>query len=130
MQEDDDRSLRLELRLEWLKARARAQRWREEVMLVEEEMRRVLEYCRWRADWWERQECRRTASPLLQEGLIAYVTEQANIERSRASAWQAQWEDLRARAQETLRDELLPFPTIEVQLDGEDEEDYWEEDMD
>ncbi|KAJ7302318.1 hypothetical protein DFH08DRAFT_978038 [Mycena albidolilacea] len=40
------------LRIEWAKTRARAWRWTEEVDLVEEEMRRVLEFQRWKAEWW------------------------------------------------------------------------------
>ncbi|KAF8059257.1 hypothetical protein FPV67DRAFT_1395314, partial [Lyophyllum atratum] len=55
MEEDADDSLHEGIRLEWVKARARADRWREEVMLLEEEMRRVLEYCEWRASWWEKE---------------------------------------------------------------------------
>ncbi|KAJ7300391.1 hypothetical protein DFH08DRAFT_725373, partial [Mycena albidolilacea] len=37
------------LQIEWAKTRARAWRWTEEVDLVEEEMRRVLEFQRWKA---------------------------------------------------------------------------------
>ena len=33
-----------DLRVEWLKCRARASRWKEEIQLVEEEMRRSLEF--------------------------------------------------------------------------------------
>ncbi|KAF7303547.1 hypothetical protein MIND_00583900 [Mycena indigotica] len=40
------------LRVEWAKARARAKRWAEEVELLQEEMRRVLEFCSWRAGRW------------------------------------------------------------------------------
>jgi hypothetical protein len=41
------------LRIEWCKARARAQRWSEEVRLLLEEMRRILEFLNWRATFWE-----------------------------------------------------------------------------
>ncbi|KAJ8697361.1 hypothetical protein PTI98_004171 [Pleurotus ostreatus] len=41
------------LRVEWVKARARAERWREEVLLLEEEMRRAIAYCCWKAEHWE-----------------------------------------------------------------------------
>ncbi|RDX44815.1 hypothetical protein OH76DRAFT_1328515, partial [Lentinus brumalis] len=46
-------NLQESLRVEWCKARARAQRWTEECELLQEEMRRVLQYHEWRADWWE-----------------------------------------------------------------------------
>ncbi|KAF8223543.1 hypothetical protein L208DRAFT_1078317, partial [Tricholoma matsutake] len=38
--------------VEWVKAQVRAERWWEEVILLEEEMRRVLEFCQWKARWW------------------------------------------------------------------------------
>ncbi|KAJ6448830.1 hypothetical protein C8R45DRAFT_1132718 [Mycena sanguinolenta] len=40
------------LRVEWGKAWARAHRWTEEVDLLEEEMRRILVFLQWKADWW------------------------------------------------------------------------------
>jgi hypothetical protein len=40
------------LRAEWSKSRARAARAREEVLLLREEMRRVLEFLGWKARWW------------------------------------------------------------------------------
>jgi hypothetical protein len=42
------------LRVEWCKARARAMRWSEEVRLLVEEMRRVLQFLQWRARFWEK----------------------------------------------------------------------------
>jgi hypothetical protein len=43
------------MRVEWAKARARVMRWKEELLLVQEEMRRVLEYHKWKAAWWRTQ---------------------------------------------------------------------------
>ncbi|KAF8183464.1 hypothetical protein K438DRAFT_1974947 [Mycena galopus ATCC 62051] len=40
------------LRIEWARARTRAWRWTEQVDLVEEEMRRVLQFLDWKAEWW------------------------------------------------------------------------------
>ncbi|KAG2097506.1 uncharacterized protein F5147DRAFT_656316 [Suillus discolor] len=45
---DDDLTLNNALRMEWLKARAQVKRWGEEVLLLKEEMRRVLEFLRWK----------------------------------------------------------------------------------
>ncbi|KDQ53132.1 hypothetical protein JAAARDRAFT_137621, partial [Jaapia argillacea MUCL 33604] len=33
-------------------ARARAERWKEEVVLLQEEMQRVLEFLKWKSEWW------------------------------------------------------------------------------
>jgi hypothetical protein len=43
------------LRIEWAKTRAKALRYAEEVDLLEEEMRRVLQFLEWRASWWRAQ---------------------------------------------------------------------------
>ncbi|KAH6888258.1 WD40-repeat-containing domain protein [Coprinopsis sp. MPI-PUGE-AT-0042] len=40
--------------IEWCKAQARAHRWQEECLLVEEEMRRFLAYLQWDGGRWER----------------------------------------------------------------------------
>ncbi|KAJ7833212.1 hypothetical protein B0H14DRAFT_3087705 [Mycena olivaceomarginata] len=81
-----------DIRVEWTKARARADRWKEELLLLEEEMRRVLEFCRWKAKWWDNQRAARTGVPgPLAEGLWAYATEQAAREREWAAQWEGKW---------------------------------------
>lgn len=40
------------VRIEWCQARARAHRWSEECKLLEEEMRRVIDFFGWQASWW------------------------------------------------------------------------------
>ncbi|KAF8960091.1 hypothetical protein BDZ97DRAFT_1922493 [Flammula alnicola] len=41
--------------IEWCKARARAHRWQEECLLLQEEMHRVIAYFSWQAKKWRRQ---------------------------------------------------------------------------
>ncbi|KAK7051669.1 hypothetical protein VNI00_004648 [Paramarasmius palmivorus] len=78
------------LRVEWCKARARAHRAREEVILVQEEMRRALEFCRYQARWWMSQSsCRADIAPELSEGLQAYSYQQAQMELQRAQMWES-----------------------------------------
>ncbi|KAJ7807698.1 hypothetical protein B0H14DRAFT_3091221 [Mycena olivaceomarginata] len=116
-----DGSLHEDIRVEWVKARARADRWREELILLEEEMRRVLEFCSWKARWWdERVESRSdSVTPELVEGLRAYTLVQAVRER----AWEAQWRAKWAAA----REQLVP---LEVELEDEEEfEDFEDEDV-
>jgi len=43
------------MRVEWAKTKARADRWHEEVLLVSEEMCRVLYFFQWKAEWWASQ---------------------------------------------------------------------------
>ena len=40
------------MRVEWTKTRARAERWSEEVILLNEEMQHILRYFEWKAGWW------------------------------------------------------------------------------
>jgi hypothetical protein len=68
------------MRVEWAKARARMMRWKEELEIVQEEMRRVVEYHRWRADWWQRQVgARNSCDDETQSGLMGYAYKQAAI---------------------------------------------------
>lgn len=58
-------------------------RWAEEVRLLTEEMRRVLAFLTWHAEWWTQQESRRdSVDTFQQEGLMAYARRQSHIRRS------------------------------------------------
>ncbi|KAG1789189.1 uncharacterized protein HD556DRAFT_1433840 [Suillus plorans] len=71
------------LQIEWCKARARANRWTEEVKLLLEEMRRVREFLSWHAKWWDEQADRRVGLPPAEaEGTNAYVRRQAALRRN------------------------------------------------
>ncbi|KAG6823380.1 hypothetical protein H0H92_010437, partial [Tricholoma furcatifolium] len=91
--ETQDSSLNDGIWLEWLKARARDRRWREELILLEEEMRRVLQYTEWKAFWWAERasQCAMDSSSQA-EGMVAYALEQAAMERCRSNIWHARWE--------------------------------------
>ncbi|KAJ7657040.1 hypothetical protein B0H17DRAFT_1185830 [Mycena rosella] len=67
------------IRVEWARARARKVRWCEEVMLLREEMRRVLRYLNWQADWWRgRVDLRKEfESGAVAAGARAYALKQA-----------------------------------------------------
>ncbi|KAF8873403.1 hypothetical protein BD779DRAFT_1392011, partial [Infundibulicybe gibba] len=87
------------IRVEWAKACARAFRWKEELLLLEEEMRRALEFCWWKARWWTAQcDRRHTGDSCMDEGLKAYAMQQAEIERRRGLWWEQQWNAIRVRA--------------------------------
>ncbi|RDB24457.1 hypothetical protein Hypma_008439 [Hypsizygus marmoreus] len=115
------------IRVEWVKARARAQRWTEEVILVDEEMRRVLEFGRWRATWWEEQAQRRGSEGVLLEGVQAYAYKQADAERRLVSIWESRWAPVRARARATVarlhashalsEESMNVFEELEVEVD-------------
>jgi hypothetical protein len=112
-----------------LKCCACANRWREEVLLVEEEMRRALEFSRWLSSWWIHQATTRTGiTSHLQEGLSAYATEMGDMENRRLNSWRLTWQSIRERAELVLKkylnnkggEEGIPIPKLTVEIDIED----------
>ncbi|KAF7984577.1 hypothetical protein HWV62_13799 [Athelia sp. TMB] len=91
---EDTEGVQEALRIEWCKSRARAMRWSEEVLLLREEMRRVIAFLSWHADWWIRQGEGRTdidLSPEVRQGLQAYAARQAAIRKSMATHFDSLW---------------------------------------
>jgi len=69
------------LQAEWAKSRARANRATEEVRLLREEMRRLVEFLNWKARWWMAMQALRTPNDrALREGLTSYAVKQAHIQ--------------------------------------------------
>ena len=78
--EDDGDNI---LWVEWAKSRARAARCREEVLLLREEMHRVLAFLEWKSSWWlERKNSRMDVASDLAEGLRAYAETQSDLQQS------------------------------------------------
>lgn len=87
-------SIPVALRIEWCRARARAMRWSEEILLLREEMRRVLTFLSWHGDWWVTQAQRRGDIPdELSEGLAAYAKKQAHIRRTIRASFNETWKE-------------------------------------
>ena len=80
------------MRVEWAKSLARAERWEEELLLVQEEMRRVLLFLEKKAMWWvsKSEACQNDDAELL-AGIRAYAMKQAHILRSLASTFVVEW---------------------------------------
>ncbi|KAF6746959.1 hypothetical protein DFP72DRAFT_822360 [Ephemerocybe angulata] len=100
--EDDiesDEQLQDALRIEFLKSRARANRWAEEVLLLEEEMRRTLDFFAYKAEWW----LARKASTIggltcdYDEGFSAYAHSQSAVYQTLWKECDRQWREGRAR---------------------------------
>ncbi|THH18698.1 hypothetical protein EUX98_g8912 [Antrodiella citrinella] len=84
------------MRVEWAKARARTDRWQEEALLLQEEMRRTLEYLKWDADLWRSRAAQRASdnpclSAALLQGLAAYAEKQAIIRDTLARKFAKLW---------------------------------------
>ncbi|KAJ7767527.1 hypothetical protein DFH07DRAFT_769622 [Mycena maculata] len=115
----------LALRVEWCKAYARMCRWHEDTVLVEEEMRRTIEYGFWAAKkWiWRGSQRRGSVDAVLEEGLQAYALEQSARELETCEVLRKKWEGLREKARTFLARESAPGGEVVVPLDGADEDD-------
>jgi hypothetical protein len=120
-----------------LKSRARANQWKEEIQLVEEEMRRALEFGRWSQNlWMQRATLRTGTTSQLQEGLMAYAAEMADMEDRRRILWEVKWADIRERARLVLEGQLkdrdgeegilIPKMTVELDIDSEEGQDHFD----
>ncbi|KAJ7900554.1 hypothetical protein B0H14DRAFT_3423173 [Mycena olivaceomarginata] len=84
------------LQIEWAKARVKAMRYTEETDLLEEEMRRVLQFFQWRADWWRARVGSRAArqDKVLWEGHGSYMLKQAACQDGMRAGFEDQWRGL------------------------------------
>lgn len=94
-------------------------------------MRRVLEFCGWKARWWdERVNCGRDVTMELAEGLHTYVLAQAARERKWVTMWREKWAAVHEWVTIVMQDhivdavELVP---LEVELDDELQEDEYDD---
>ncbi|KAF8209183.1 hypothetical protein K438DRAFT_1572996 [Mycena galopus ATCC 62051] len=111
------------LRVEWCKACARMRRWHEDVILVEEEMRRTIEYGYWSAREWAKRGGARASGvdEELLEGLTAYAREQEDREITTSVQLAAKWARIREKGRAFLARESVPGEEIVVPLDSDDE---------
>lgn len=93
--------------MEWLKARARAQRWEEEVRLLREEMRRTLATFSWQATWWDRKALYKVPDDVQSEGLQAYAWEHSDMFRALERVFRSRWLSVRERADTFLSRESV-----------------------
>lgn len=123
------------LRVEYLKSRARRDRHREEIRLLEEEMRRTIASSLTDAvEWEERASARDAQDDELAEGLCSYAREQADAARVNAERYSNKWQAVRARGQAALLhdfsgvqaapdpDALRELEELEDAVDDADEE--------
>lgn len=85
------------MRIEWCKARARDARWSEEVSLLIEEMRRVIEFFKWQADWWKSRGFGHVFSAIGEadsEGFFAYAERQSHLRLALMDHFKRLWSDV------------------------------------
>ncbi|KAK6980521.1 CxC2 domain-containing protein [Favolaschia claudopus] len=105
----DDSMMHESVRVEWCRALARKTRWCEEVLLLREEMRRVLRYLAWQAAWWrEREIWREDVTVEVAAGLRAYARKQAEWSERLADFFRTKWDMPAVKvAQDLLAEEGL-----------------------
>ncbi|KAG1892033.1 hypothetical protein F4604DRAFT_1875514 [Suillus subluteus] len=90
--QDNDEGLQDCLRIEWCKARAREARWSEELLLLLEEMRRVLMFLTWQGTWWSglasAHHFKRSADS---EGSRAYANRQSALREAMVEKFRQRW---------------------------------------
>ncbi|KAA1479478.1 hypothetical protein DENSPDRAFT_855406 [Dentipellis sp. KUC8613] len=102
------------MRVTYAKARARARRWKEEIELLAEEMRRTLVYLHWKQAWWyAKRDARPDASSDIKSGL---------------SMWEPLLKDLHVKAEfpdvpelSEVQDAPVPFTAAEDDIMSSDE---------
>ncbi|KAI0038809.1 hypothetical protein FA95DRAFT_1505012 [Auriscalpium vulgare] len=117
--------MEIDLKIEWFKARARSRRWIEEVLLLYEEMRRVVVTCTWRSEQWTSRGAsglRGDVSPHLHEGLMAYSCKQATMFRAFSEQFVSSWQIVRAAAETFLQsrqEDGRPLAPVHINVDVE-----------
>ncbi|KAF8210714.1 hypothetical protein K438DRAFT_97234, partial [Mycena galopus ATCC 62051] len=111
------------LRVEWCKAYAPMRRWHEDVVLVEEEMRRTIEYGHWAAGEWARRADARAGvvEDEVLEGLKVYAREQEVRETTTCETLTAKWAGMREKGRAYLARETAPGVEVVVPLDDEED---------
>jgi len=113
------------LRVEWAKSQARALRASEEVMRLKEEMRRVLESLKWKAEWWKQRPQRQDSiGKGLQEAQNSYAQTQSTIQSALANQFENLW---RTPLEDEDRDsdnevQASTASTVEVTIERDDDD--------
>ncbi|KAK7016424.1 hypothetical protein VNI00_018906 [Paramarasmius palmivorus] len=90
--EGDSESILAAIRLEWMKARARSLRWKEEVLLLKEEMRQTKVSLEYEATQWLSRVTANETRSAEYEGITAYALRQAAVQRGLSAKFEAIWE--------------------------------------
>lgn len=82
-----------DMRVEWAQCVARADHWEEEAALLQEEMRRVVQFLEWRSsDWLAKADLRaRAVTPVVLSGLAAYANKQTAVFHNLAVRFCQHW---------------------------------------
>lgn len=111
------------MQVEWSKARARMQRWNEELLIEQEEMRRAKVYLKWKEAWWhERSSLQVHGDGTVLSGVLGYAHKQGAICSRMAEKFAVHWlPHLREKGIKPVW-EVDYGHLLRVSVDGEEEE--------
>ena len=128
------------IRAHWARCQARAERYEEEVELTIEEMRRTLEFFKWKSQWWLALQDSRASSPeppdpQVVHGLRAYAHRQSSIYSSLVATYINHWQEFLVERSLGLQwlglyTSIPPQPTEPTSAEGVDEPVEGDEDDD
>ena len=128
------------IRAHWARCQARAERYEEEVELTIEEMRRTLEFFKWKSQWWLALQDSRASSPeppdpQVVHGLRAYAHRQSSIYSSLVTTYINHWQEFLVERSLGLQwlglyTSIPPQPTEPTSAEGVDEPVEGDEDDD
>ena len=68
------------MRSEWAQTHARMCWWKEELLIIQEEMCQVIAFFEWRSTWWlEQANQRLNLEPSIKSGIVAYAHKQSSL---------------------------------------------------
>jgi hypothetical protein len=80
------------VRVQWAKVHASKERWREELALVREEMKRTIRSFEWQSQWWRARINTRSDAPEdLRLAVHSYATRQSHLWQQRANLFARTW---------------------------------------
>ncbi|KAJ7179732.1 hypothetical protein C8R46DRAFT_1160195 [Mycena filopes] len=114
----EEEQLHESMQIEWSRVLARKERWTEEVMILREEMRRVLRYLEWQSAWWEAKTTSREEQVCtgLHGGLAAYAARQAAFHRRLAAFFKTQWSTTAGAAASRSTAAIYGFMRLDAKL--------------
>ncbi|KAL0571336.1 hypothetical protein V5O48_010634 [Marasmius crinis-equi] len=112
---DDSEAMKEAVRVEWCKAYSRKMRWREELELVEEEMRRTPISLEHEAGIWEARRVEEDGSALA-EGINSFSSRQASFRRALIAKFQSLW----ALPDPSQRHRITALPAIPEESKSEE----------
>lgn len=114
------------MRVEWGKAKARVDRWQEEVELLVEEMRRVLAYFDWKRTDWEAKAEARKGPRDLESGLKGYAYRQSDMFCRMVTSFAQSWGPIlkanRISCEWATRRERVTMEEMEIDDEQQDDE--------